>query len=269
MKFAVSNIGWSSENDARLLPLLKNAGVDGIEVAPGRLFEDPKTARLDEAKSIAREFKRSGLPIFSMQALLFGQPELRLFGNENAQSEFGSYLSIIIKLAGALGCGPLVFGSAKNRLRGDLGFGEAAIRAARLLQVIGEAARGEDTLFCLEANSTGYGCDFMTILAQAAHVAGLADHPNVAVVADTGNMIMEDESPSEIVKVGQHLAHVHISAPNLCQIEPHIEYIERVISLLYDVDYGGVVTLEMRTPDADDPVAILLKNVDLIRSRIK
>lgn len=269
MKFAVSNIGWSEENDSTVLPLLKEAGVDGIEVAPGRLFANPVSVTVERAKVVAACFTDVGLPIVSMQALLFGRPDLRLFGNANEQNEFRTYLIAIIKLAGALGCGPLVFGSPKNRLKNLLDFDEASIRMSHFLREIGAAANISNTVFCLEANSTKYGCDFMTRLEQAAHVAALTKHPRIGIVADTGNMIMEDELPSAVIAVKQHMAHFHVSAPNLGPVEPHIDYIKQTINHLSDVNYDGILTLEMRVPDDKDPVGTLLRNVALIRNQIK
>ena len=268
MRLAVSNIGWTSDSDARILPLLKEVGVDGIEVAPGRLFDNPVSVTMEDARLAAKNFTDAGLPIVSMQALLFGQPDMRMFGNKTEQSEFKAYLARIIKFAGALGCGPLVFGSPKNRLKGALGFNDAAIGAAHLLQDIGNVSKASGTVFCLEANSTGYGCDFMTCLEQAAYVAAQANHPGVAIVADTGNMIMEDEPADAVIGVKKHLAHIHISAPNLAPVKPHIGYIKQVIGHLSDIKYEGVVTLEMRVPDDDDPVALLLENAVLIRNLI-
>ena len=42
--------------------------------------------------------------------------------------------------------------------------------ALPVLRKIGALAEASGTIFCLEANATGYGCDFMTVLAEAGRV---------------------------------------------------------------------------------------------------
>ncbi len=268
MKLAVSNIGWAAEHDETILPLLKQAGADAIEVAPGRLFPDPAAATPAQAADIAGAYARAGLPVVSMQALLFGQNDLRLFGEDLQAQALQSYLGHIFRLAGALGCGPLVFGSPRNRARGDLSFEEAAARALPVFRSIGDAARATGTVFCLEANARGYGCDFMTTIAEATDMAARVGHPGVAIVADTGNMIMEAEPPKAVLAAMAHIRHVHISAPHLGPVTEHTAYIKDVLTHVTGAGYDGDITLEMRPPDTDHPVGTLLQNVTFLRDLI-
>ena len=268
MRLAVSNIGWSADQDATIAPVLRAAGAQAIEVAPSRLFADIAATTTAQARGIAAAQAGTGLPIISMQALLFGQADLLLFGRDPAAQDLQAYLNHVLQLAGSLGCGPLVFGSPRNRARGDLPFREAADRAIPIFRAIGAIAVETGTVFCLEANARGYGCDFMTTLADAAGVAARVNHPGVAIVADTGNMIMEAETPDAVIAVIDHVRHVHVSAPHLGPVTEHAEYIKQVLTHIIRSGYEGDVTLEMRPPDQDDPVAALLDNVTFLRKTI-
>ncbi len=268
MKLAVSNIGWAAEHDQTILPKLKDVGVEAIEVAPGRIFDTPALANVDDARAIGAGFAQAGLPVASMQALLFGQPDLHMLGDAPATKAFQGYLGHVIALAGALGCGPMVFGSPKNRLRGDMPFDAALDKAVQALTPIAQVAQDHGTVFCLEANARAYGCDFMTVLAEACRVARGVDHAGVGVVVDTGNMIMEDEPAEAVLDAQDVLRHVHLSAPGLAPVMGHIDFITRVLGHLRDMGYNGSVTLEMRTPEGVEPVETLLRNATAVRNAL-
>ena len=74
MRLAVSNIGWTEAEDATILPRLRDAGADAVEVAPGRIFADVSGATVAQAEAVGADYRTAGLPIVSMQALLFGRP---------------------------------------------------------------------------------------------------------------------------------------------------------------------------------------------------
>jgi len=268
MRLAVSNIGWTAADDRDILPRLLDAGADAVEVAPGRVFDDPGGADVRDATAVAETFRAAGLPVMSMQALLFGMPDLKLFGGTAGKSSFIDYLSHIFELAGALGCGPLVFGSPKNRLKGERGFETACREAAAVFRTLGRKAADKGLVFCLEANATAYGCDFMTVLREAAQVADMTDHPAVGIVADTGNMMMEAESPAALDAVLAQVRHLHVSAPQLGPVAPHMEYVSQVVGRLRDAGYAGDVTLEMRPPGEAGSLTEILRTTGLLRSLI-
>ena len=271
MKLAVSNIAWTEADDAAALPRLRDAGVEALEVAPGRVFADALNATIADAEKIGGQFANAGLPIGSMQSLLFGRPELTLFGSGQDQQELLAHLTQIISLAGALGCGPLVFGSPKNRLRGDRSFLEAADEATPILKLIGDIAVQHGCTFCLEANASGYGCDFMTVLGEASAVAAKSEHPGVAQVVDTGNMMMAGETPAAVEPVIAGVRHLHISAPNLGPVAEHKTFIEDVIARAISAGYDATITVEMRPIDVgsgEDRLSGVLAGAEMVRAII-
>ena len=261
MKLAVSNIGWTADQDSSIAPVLLDAGAEALEVAPGRVFAEVAAATVQDAQAIRAHWAAQGLPIVSMQALLFGQPDLRMFGSPGQVMEFETYLTHVMSLAGALGCGPLVFGSPVNRKRGDLGLGDACDIAEPIFRRIGDIARTTNTCFCIEANATGYGCDFLTRLDEAAEMVRRVDHPNVGLVLDTGNMMMAEEDPAAIQAALPLFRHVHFSAPQLAPITPHEGYIRAILEGLKSAEYKGHVTLEMRAGDTSEPFFDSLKTL--------
>jgi len=268
MKLAVSIIGWNPEDQASVLPKLREAGVDGVEGAPSRLFNDLQSATAEQAAAVAESYRHAGLPIVSMQSLLFGHPDLRLFGPPEEVQPLVDQLRHVIGLAGALGCGPLVFGSAQNRRKEHRSLDQARAEAVPVLRQIGDAASAAGSVFCLEANATGYGCDFMTTLEEAGSVVAATGHAGIGQVVDTGNMMMMGEAPAAIEAVSPHLCHLHISAPQLGPVADHPAFVKEAIRVAAGLGYDRIVTLEMRAGTGPDPMADLLRAAEMLRHTI-
>ena len=74
-------------------------------------------------------FRPSGSPCRRCSAILFGKPELRIFGPEPVRQATLDHLGRVAELAAALGARALVFGSPRNRDRGVLTPDEAFTHA--------------------------------------------------------------------------------------------------------------------------------------------
>jgi len=246
---AASNIAWSDKQDKQAQEILRKAGINAIEVAPTRLFPEVAKATRADIESLRQSWVEEQLPVVSMQALLFGRPELKLFGNTADTKALVDYMTPVINLGGALGARPLVFGSPKNRLKGNLTFAQAKARAKPVFRQLGDLCAAADTVLCLEANAVQYGCDFMTTLEEAADIVATVDHPNVALVADTGNMLLSGDTCDDLNLVMDHVAHVHVSAPKLAPVLSEAQFIQSVVDCIKQHGYHGVVTLEMLAVD--------------------
>lgn len=266
MKLAVSNIAWAAGQDAVVASSLVDAGVDMLEVAPGRLFSDPSRADAAAATATRRLWSDRGLPIGSMQALLFGQSELTLFGADEGTGMV-RYLTRIFDLAARLGAGPMVFGSPGNRKRGAMGFDEALRRAVPAFRDLADIASAGGTTLCLEPNAPGYGCDFMTSLEETSAVVDAVDRPGVRLVVDTGNMAMVGDHPATAARLVQIVHHLHLSRPQLQPLMSDDPFPRRVLDGLRTAGYDGIVTIEMR-PAEDDPITTIRQVAALVRKWI-
>src|SRR5689334_9262065 len=125
MKLAASNIAWDPSEDDAVATILRERGFTGVEIAPSKRWESPIDATKKELASYRAEWKNRGLQIVAMQALLFGRPDLQLFGSETVRRALREYLTSLIEMASGLGAHALVFGSPKNRKRGKMTLDEA------------------------------------------------------------------------------------------------------------------------------------------------
>lgn len=256
MKLAVSNIAWAPEEDAAAAQALKKAGADAIEVAPARLLGDPAKATPSDVQRHRDIWQNYGLPITSMQALLYGRPDLKLFAADKGDA-LVAYLSTIMDLAAGLGARPLVFGSPGNRSRGELDLNAAHERAERPFRLIGDLAAERGLIFCLEPNAPGYGCDFLTKLDEAADMVAALDHEGIGLIVDTGNMAMVGDTPETAARYAHLARHLHLSRPNLAPVDEGDDFPGQVLAALLDTGYSGDVTIEMRRSDTDPIGAIV------------
>ncbi len=67
IKLSISNIAWAVELDAEMYQFLNETGLQGVEIAPTRIFPETPYDKLSEAKVWASDLKEKyGLEVPSM-----------------------------------------------------------------------------------------------------------------------------------------------------------------------------------------------------------
>ena len=215
-ELAISNLAWDAHHDEAVAEVLREAGVRCIEIAPTKVWSKPLEAPMDAVRQYRRAWENRGLRIVALQSLLFGRLDLSVLGSPTVQRQTIDYLKGIITIAAELGAGPLVFGSPKNRRRGDMSLTDAMDRCAPLFRELGDYAGSLDTCLCLEPNPPQYGCDFITTSDEAAELVQMVDSPGFALHLDLTCMEMAGEDPAEAIHRHRSLIrHFHVSAPQL------------------------------------------------------
>jgi D-psicose/D-tagatose/L-ribulose 3-epimerase len=246
VRLAVSNIAWDPSEDSAIAELLNREGAGGIEIAPTKWRERPLDASPADVASYRRTWEDRGLPIVSIQSLLFGRPELQLFGDERRRAELLDYLRRVIALSADLGARALVFGSPRNRVRGSLPMADALGIARDFLRALGDHARDHGVVFCVEANPPAYGCDFITTTAEAVELCRAVDHPAVRLNADLGGMTISNEDVrASVAGAESFIGHFHASEPNLVELGAIADH-RAAAEALGAINYDGWVSIEMR-----------------------
>jgi sugar phosphate isomerase/epimerase len=247
MKLAVSGIAWVAAEDGEVREWLSTQGIDGIEIAPTMVWPAPLQATPEDVAAQRTAWEQCGLPVVAMQALLFGQPQFALFGEPGQRSQMLEYLTGIIRLGGALGAGPLVFGSPGNRRRGALAAVEAQEIAVDFFRCAGKAAQAAGAQLCIEPNPPAYGCDFVNTAAEGAALVRAVAHPNFRLHLDAAALKLNGEVPeTAIAQSFDCLAHFHISEPQLAPAGADCGWHRRIASTLRSLGYQGFVSIEMR-----------------------
>ena len=252
MKLAFGNIAWGPDEDHAVPDLLRDNQVQGIEVAPTRLWPNWDGATPEAATAYARAMDEVGLATPSLQSLLFGRPDLQVFGSPRQQAELISHLAHVASLAAAMHAKVLVFGSPKNRDRGDLTPAQAMQHAIRFFRQAGQVCADAGVTLGIEANPSCYGCNFATRWQEAEELVRHCNHPGIGLHLDTACTLLAGDDPAAAVsQVADILVHVHASEPDLGPFSsPRTDHLA-VGDALRAVAYSGWCSVEMRrTPTA-------------------
>ena len=244
--FAVSNIAWARHDDESVLALLAGYGVNGVEIAPSKVWTD-LDAVSEKAASQYRTFLADhGFSVPAFQAILYGHPELQVF-DPGTYPAFFARLETVARLASWLGAPVLVFGAPKNRRRNGIAYPEAFKVAADFFHKAGEVVAKYSCVLGIEANPVEYQCDFITNAADAELLVKAADSPGVALHIDSGATAMTHEDISEVLRhCGIPVVHYHISEPMLANAAAGEVDHRSALRTLKDMGYKGAVSIEMK-----------------------
>lgn len=255
MKLAMSNIAWSPDERLEAYAILADAGITGLEIAPGIFFHaaaDPFVPNDASAHEALREAADAGLSLVSMQALLFGVSGAALFGGAEARAVFEAGMHRAITLAGRFGIPNLVFGSpAQRRVPDGMTMEAALAEAAEVFGRLGDAAAAAGTCITIEANPAAYGTNFLTTLEEAEAFVALVGHPAIALILDLGAMHMNASYPSvpaRLPALAPRLNHVHVSEPDLAPAPADPRALAPVLTGLRAAGYAKAVSIEMKRP---------------------
>lgn len=253
MKFAVSNIAWKPDERLLAYETLAAQSVQGLEVAPGLLFDGAEDVFEPEevfAQARMREIAGAGLTLVSMQSLLFGVDGAALFEGEAALGRFIKGMERAIDLAGRFEIPNLVFGSPKQRvIPGTMSLERATENAAMVFQQLGDRAASAGTIIAMEANPAVYGTNFLNDTKSVLEFVEMIHHPAIKIVLDVGALHLNgefDKSAELITEQAKFLSHVHLSEPYLVSAPATVESAASILQALQAVKYNHWVSIEMK-----------------------
>jgi sugar phosphate isomerase/epimerase len=251
VKLAMSAIAWDPPDDDEAGRILRERGFTGVELAPTKIFARPESATDAEIAACRGAWDRRELRVVALQALLFGRPDLTVFGA--ARDATLHYLSGVIRLAARLGASVLVFGSPRNRARGSLTLAKAWPLAVDFFRSLGDVAGKAGTCLCIEPNPPRYGADFVTTSVEALQLVGEVGSAGFGLHLDAACARLAGEDfPARIRASARWLRHVHLSEPDLAPLhDGGTVDLPAIASALRDISYSGYVSIEMKPAGLD------------------
>jgi sugar phosphate isomerase/epimerase len=239
---SISNLAWPDAPVDDVAPLIKGAGLDGVEFAPTAIWPHAPHVPSKEVREYAQRWRDHGLAVSGIQSLLYGHPEFQVFDRDSWPG-MREHLASMIRLARDLGTHIAVFGSPRNRVRGELGEAEANATCGEFFTGLLPALADCGVTLTLEPNAPAYGADYLTHYAETVALSDLIASPWVQPQVDTGCLTMVYEDPAQAVR-NRIPAHVHISTPNLLAPPGPVDH-SALKEALVSSRYDGWVVLEM------------------------
>jgi sugar phosphate isomerase/epimerase len=265
MRLAISNLAIPIEAPLEVLADLRDIGLRGLEIAPTRIASwEALTPSI--LADYARQISDIGLEVSSLQALLFGTTNLQLLGEETAFDAMSDHLLRVSEIGAGLGAAVGVFGSPRNRLRGDLSL-EAAWdlgreRLTKLAEVVGRAG----FTLGLEPVPPAYGGDFLIHPAEIIRMVEEVNHPGLGMHLDTGCALLGgDDIAVAIETAGSRLAHFQIAEPKLGGFDAPQSHHAAAAAALRALGYTRWGAIEMLEQPAD-PIAAIRQAVHFVAS---
>lgn len=245
MRLAASNIGWKSEYDTPMYQWFNENGIQGLEIAPTRVFPNDPYDDLKSAKIWAESLKDEyDLDIVSMQSIWYGRKE-NIFSSSKEREILTEYTKRAMDFAQAIGCKNLVFGCPRNR---NVEEGADVSVAEDFFGSLGDYAYHHDTVLAMEANPSVYNTNYCNTTDEAANLVRTVDSPGFKLNLDIGTILTNDEDISIIKEYVDIINHVHISEPGLALIGERDIHCQ-LRDILLDSGYDRYVSLEVKTQD--------------------
>ncbi len=265
---AVSNIAWANEEEQAVAEKLRELGITKVEIAPTKRWEDPAKATLEQVQEYVEWWKQYGIEIVAFQSMLFARPDLKLFESDALRDEAVEYMTEFFRLAGDMGARRLVFGSPKNRQRGEMAVEVADEIAVDFFGKLGDVALNHNTMLCIEPNAPQYNCDYITNASEGEALVRRIKSHGIGLHLDTACMALAGDDIGEAIRNSADiLEHFHVSAPMLDRVydRDDVDY-RAAAAALKEINYDKVISIEMRPGEVGENVARVEEAVKFAQS---
>jgi sugar phosphate isomerase/epimerase len=267
MRLAVSNIALPAYDHADQLRRLPAFGLEGLEVAPSRVWRDTwKGLGAADVAAYRRQAEAVGLRVIGLHSLFFDQPGLGLFKGEEATAATLDFLAHLSAVCRDLGGRTLIFGSAPARRRGELPVEDAFAEAARFFAALAARVEGHGTCFCLEPLGPDES-DFVNSARDSLRVVEAVASPALRVQLDAKALVANGEADVATFRaVAPHLVHFHANDPGLRVLGSTGAVDHAAMGrMLREVGYAGWASIEQRLADGADPLADLARSARVLQ----
>jgi sugar phosphate isomerase/epimerase len=266
-KLCVSNIGLSPLDHEDELYHLPDMGIEALEVAPSRVWQDTwqglSSSRVEHYR---RVIEAAGLKVAGLHSLFWDQPDLGLFlGRENREKTL-DFLTHLSRVCADLGGKTLIYGSAPARRRGELPIADADTECIDFFGELAERISGHGTCFAFEPLDQET-TDYIHTLKHAVRIVDAVANQALRTHFDAKALVAAEEANEESFRLASASAvNFHANEPDLGVLgtSHKIDHAE-LGRLLKGIDYQGYVSIEQRMLNADAPLKDVGESARILR----
>jgi sugar phosphate isomerase/epimerase len=265
VKFAVSNIALPSYSHFDELVQLGTMGLQGIEVAPSRVWK--KTWKGLSAKMVTQyraDVERAGLRIIGLHSLFYDHPNLGLFCSEEYMPETLDFMVHLSSVCRDLGGKQLIYGGGRNR--GNISKYEAFQRTIDFCGTLCNRIQTHGTIYCFEPLSPRKS-DFINTVEESVTIVETLNNRAFQVQIDAEALAENNEISEKTFLIAQpYLIHVHANEPNFGILGSSGLVDHKAIGgYLRGINYSGFVSIEQKMFNQTDPVSGIAKSVSFLK----
>jgi sugar phosphate isomerase/epimerase len=266
MRFATCNEMYEDWDFDRVCRSAKEAGYDGLEVAPftlAPLITDVSPARRAELRQQAAD---AGVEIIGLHWLLAKTEGFYLTSpDKNVRQRTAAYLVALAEACRDFGGDLMVFGSPKQRsLLPGVTRDQALDWAADTFRQAMPAIADFGITVCMEPLSPAE-TDFVNTCADALRLADMVGHPNIVLHLDVKAMCSEPTPATDLIRrYGAEAGHFHVNDPNLRGPGfGDVDFVP-IFEAIQDAGYDRWVSLEV-FDYKPDPETIARKSMEYMK----
>ena len=244
MKFAINTVIFREWELAKVIPLLKKYGYDGVEIAwipPEEPLYTGKDINVPELKKICSSVN---LEIADICPFYPAEYDISHVSDEKRQKGV-DFVKKIIDAANELETKTIILVPSAVFAQPSGSFEETWSSCVKSLKELGTYADKNNVKLAIEPLNR-FLTHFVTRIDQAIKLVKDADAPGIGIMADIFMMNMEERSIEESLRQSKdYLLHVHISdSNNFIPGTGHLDF-DSIFKVLSEIGYKSYVSAEM------------------------
>lgn len=265
MKYAASNIALPPYDHAAELRAAAELGLEGLEVAPSRVWRDTwEGLTAADIETYRATVESAGLRVVGLHSLFYDQTGLGMFVDAEARTRTLEFMVHLSKLCRDLGGRTLIYGG--GRQRGSIPLEEAFMRTIDFFGELSARIEMHGTVYCLEPLGP-QKMDFINSVNDSIRVVEAVNAASLAVQLDAEALADNDEITSEtFVAANPYLVHVHANEPGFAVLGSTGAVDHAAIGgYLRDIGYDGYVSIEQRLLNENAPLSDLSESARVLK----
>jgi len=254
------------ERMGEALECLVEWGVEGLEIAPSKIWKDTWNIPFKEVESFRMKVESCGIKIVGIHSLFWDQPHMNIFGEKAIQKTTGNFLVHLANLCSDLGGVSMVFGSPNARKQNNLSMDQANLIAAEFFSGISENIDKAGCSLLIEALDPE-DTNYINSASEALELIEKVNHPGFSGQLDAKSLYGANEIRSSTFKAFKDiLVHVHVNDPGLVVVGETglIDHVE-IGRLLENINYQGYVSIEQKTINTANPLEAVKQSVAKVK----